>query len=103
MSNQILAKVFQIWWAGVRVFFRWFAFCIVLVALWFPAMAIANLVGNYAGYVLGIVFSILMVPLLFYLTSKYLLLLGDNDGNPQQGRQRPTDAGKRMASPEAAS
>jgi hypothetical protein len=47
------------------------------------------------GYVLGTIFFILTVPIVFYLTSKYLLLLGDDDRDVAQGEenQPPSGAG----------
>ena len=103
MSNGLLLKLVRIWWAGFKVLCRWLAFWIVLVLLSLPAMGLAALVGDYAGYLLGTVFFVLIVPIVFYLTSKYLLLLGDNDRDGRQREESPTNAGKHAPSPEAAS
>jgi len=92
MNDGLSAKLVRIWWAGFKVLCRWLAFCIVLVILWLPAMALTGLVGDYAGYVLGIILFILIVPIVFYLTSKYLLLLGDNGQNDVRGAEAVSGA-----------
>jgi hypothetical protein len=92
MNSRLLMKLVRIWWAGIKVFFRWSAFWIVLVILCFPAMALTGLVGDYASYVLGIIFFILIVPIVFYLTSKYLLLLPDNDQSDVGSSETTSDA-----------
>jgi hypothetical protein len=77
--RQVLIQFARLWWAGFKVLCRWLAFSIVLWILWFPAMGLTWLVGDVAGHVLGIAFFVSIVPVVLYFTSKYLLLLGDND------------------------
>ncbi|MHC4165914.1 MAG: hypothetical protein ACYSWQ_03040 [Planctomycetota bacterium] len=78
MISKLTLKLVQVWWAGFKVLCRWCAFAIVLAILSVPAMALADLVHSWAGYVVGIIFVLFVVPIVFYLTSRYLLLLGDN-------------------------
>jgi len=78
--NQVLLlRLGRIWWAGVKVFCRWGAFWIVLGLLWLPAAILIHLVGEQAGRILAVAFLVLCVPVVFYLSSRYLLLLGEDD------------------------
>jgi hypothetical protein len=77
------------------VFCRWAAFCLVLTVLWLPMVALVNLVGDVAGRILGTAFLVLVAPIVFYLTSRYLLLLGDEDRATVENKGGPTDAGER--------
>lgn len=92
MNRKLLLKIVYIWWTGFKVLCRWCAFAIVLTILSAPAMALADFVHSRAGYVVGMIFLLFIVPIVFCLTSKYLLLLGDNapeltrdsESNPQK-------------------
>ena len=57
---------------------RWFAFGIVLTFLFFPATLLSEFVYSLAGHIVSITYVLLVVPIVFYITSRYLLLLGDN-------------------------
>jgi hypothetical protein len=81
MYNRLLLKFVRIWWEGFKVFCRWGAFYIVLLLLFLPATGLIVLVGDRAGHVLALMLFVVIAPVIFYLTSKYLLLLGD--GNPR--------------------
>ncbi len=72
---ELTLRFIHIWWAGFKVFCRWAAFLIVLTILWLPATALVGLVGDYVGQTLGVAFLVLVGPITFYLTSRYLLLL----------------------------
>ena len=83
----------HMWWAGFKAFCRWCAFGIVLWILSLPIMGFAYLIGyfagNYVGSIFSTVFLVLVVPVVFYLISRHLLLLTDKEravegatGNP---------------------
>ncbi len=56
-------------------------------------MAVVNLMGDYAGRILAAAFFVLVAPIVFYLTSRYLLLLGDEDWAAVEKKEGSTDAG----------
>jgi len=78
MDKKFLFRLAQIWWVGFKVMCRWFAFGIVLTVLFFPATALSEFVHSLAGHIVSIIYVLLIVPIVFYITSRYLLLLGDN-------------------------
>ena len=92
---ELTLRFAHMWWAGVKVFCRWAAFLIVLTILWLPATVLVGLTGDYVGQTLGVAFLALVGPIIFYLTSKYLLLLGDEDRAAVENQEGPTDAGGR--------
>jgi hypothetical protein len=83
---ELALRFAHIWWAGFKVICRWLAFYIVLWLLWLPIVGLGYLIWNYVGRSLGVALITLIAPIPFYLTSRYLLLLGDDS---------PTDAGAR--------
>jgi hypothetical protein len=85
-------RLAHMWWAGFKVLCRWAAFLIVLTILWLPTAALVSLVGDYVGQTLGVAFLLLVAPIIFYLTSRYLLLLGDESQDAVANKERPTDA-----------
>ena len=94
-SMELALGFAHIWWAGFKVFCRWCAFYIVLGVLWLPITGLGYLVWDYVGQSLAVVVIILIVPIPFYLTSKYLLLLGDEDQASVEDKEGPADAGAR--------
>jgi amino acid permease len=88
-------RLAHMWWAGFKVLCRWAAFLIVLTILWLPTVALVGLVGDYVGQTLGVAFLLLVAPMIFYLTSKYLLLLGDESQDAVADKEHPTDASER--------
>jgi hypothetical protein len=88
-------RLAHMWWAGFKVLCRWAAFLIVLTILWLPTAALVSLVGDSVGQTLGVAFLLLVAPIIFYLTSRYLLLLGDESQDAVANEERPTDAGER--------
>jgi hypothetical protein len=79
MSMELPLRLGRMWWAGFKVLCRWCAFGIVLSVLWLPLAGLTRLVGDHVGRNLGIALTIVIAPIPFYLTSRYLLLLGDED------------------------
>ena len=94
-SAGLMWRLARVWWAGFKVFCRWCAFGIVLSVLWLPLAGLTRLVGNHIGRNVGIVLTILAVSILFHLTSRYLLLLGDEDRGKAGGGEGPTDGAER--------
>jgi hypothetical protein len=92
---ELALRFVHIWWAGVKVSCRWCAFYIVLGVLWLPITGLGYLVWDYVGQSLGVALILLIAPIPSYLTSKYLLLLGDEDQAPVEGKEGPADAGAR--------
>jgi len=94
-NRNLLLRLADIWWAGVKVFLRWCSFYIVLTVLWLPPMGLAYLAGERAGRILGVAMIILWGPITFYLASRYLHLLreDDNDSVPQEGPPPVTETG----------
>lgn len=88
-----LLRLAQIWWAGFKVLCRWSAFWIILAVLSLPAAGLTYVVGQYAGRILRVASLVLTVPIAFYLTSRYLLLLGDDDRSTPDGQEGAVDVG----------
>jgi hypothetical protein len=93
MNKRLLLKLVHVWWAGFKVLCRWSAFGIVLTILSIPAMALADLVHSNTGYIVGMIFVLLLVPIVFYLTSRYLLLLGDDSQEVVRDGENAVEAG----------
>ena len=96
MDNKFVLKFVRIWWAGFKVCCRWLAFYIVLAIVFLPFAGLDALIGNNAGRILAVplvLFIILVVPIVFYLASKYLHLLGDDDRDVARGEQSPPPPG----------
>ena len=85
---ELALRFAHIWWAGFKVICRWAAFSIVLQVVGLPLAGLAYLTSGYADSIL-IVVIILLTPIPFYLTSKYLLLLGDRDQDAEEAAERP--------------
>jgi len=79
MNAKLVLGFARMWWAGLKVLCRWFAFYIVLAILSLPVTGLAYLIGDRAEGIPLVVFVILVTPIVFYLTSNYLLLLGDEE------------------------
>lgn len=79
MDKRLLFKFIKIWWEGFTIFCGYSAFWIILIILCLPVMVLIDLVGEYAGYIIGSILSIFIVPIIFFLTFKYLLLWGDKE------------------------
>ncbi len=92
-SMELAVRFAHMWWAGFKVFCRWAAFSIVLAVLWLPTGALIGLAGDYIGQSLGVAFLALVGPVIFYLTSRYLLLLEDEDQAAVADRDGPADTG----------
>ena len=96
MNNKLLLKIVRIWWVGFKVACRWGAFYMVLTILFLPVAGLTALVGDNAGGILSVVLAVaivLIVPIVFYLTSKYLLLLGGDDQDVTEGNENTPHAG----------
>jgi len=96
MNNKLLLKLVRIWWVGCKVACRWGAFYMVLTILFLPVVGLTVLVGDYAGGILSVALAVvivLIVPIVFYLTSKYLILLGDDDRDVAQGEENQPPSG----------
>ncbi len=87
-------RLARAWWAGFTVFYRWVAFWIVLSILWLPAAGLAYLLGDDTGPTFVVLFAVLCGPIVFYLTSRYLLLLGDDDHAVEPAGESPADTGR---------
>lgn len=94
-SMELTLRFAQMWWAGFKVFCRWCAFYIVLGVLCLPVTGLGYLVGDYVSQSLAVALIILIAPIPFHLTSRYLLLLGNEDQAPMEGKEGPADAGAR--------
>ncbi|MCL5280553.1 MAG: hypothetical protein M1376_11665 [Planctomycetes bacterium] len=94
-TMELPLRLAHMWWAGFKVLCRWAAFLIVLTVLWLPAAALVGLVGDYVGQALGVAFLVLVGPIVFYLTSRYLLLLGDEDQVAMESKEGPAETGGR--------
>jgi hypothetical protein len=92
---ELTLRCAHMWWAGFKVFCRWCAFYIVLGVLWLPVTGLGYLVWDYVSQSLAVVLIILIAPIPFYLTSRYLLLLGNEDQASVEGKEGPADAGAR--------
>jgi len=92
-SVRLILRCAHMWWVGFKVFCRWAAFSIVLAVLWLPTVALGNLLGSHVSQILAAAFFVLVAPIVFYLTSRYLLLLGDEDQAAVESKEGPTDAG----------
>jgi hypothetical protein len=90
---ELALRLAHIWWAGFKVFCRACAFYVVLGVLWLPVTGLAYLVWDYVGQSLAVAFILLIVPIPFYLTSRYLLLLGDEDQASAEGKEGSAAAG----------
>lgn len=97
MNRKLLLRLAKVWWAGFKVLCRWGAFGIVLTILLIPAMALADLVHSNTGYIVGMIFVLLIVPIVFYLTSRYLLLLGDDSQEVVRDGEDAVEAGSNRA------
>lgn len=93
-SMELALRFAHVWWAGFKVLCRWFAFYIVLGALWLPLAGIAYLVQDYTDGTFIVILAVLIAPVGFYLASRYLLLLGDED-HPQEPTERPAEVSER--------
>jgi hypothetical protein len=95
MSRNLLLRLVGVWWAGVKVFLRWSVFWIALIVFWLPVLVLIYLVGEQAGRVLAVAFLVLCVPIIFYLTSRYLHLLGEDDRASNKRAESPSPATER--------
>jgi hypothetical protein len=93
-SAEISLRLAHIWWAGFKVLCRWGAFSLVLWVFWIPVAGLTYLIEDRVNHGLSTVLMILIAPIPFYLTSKYLLLLGDKHPTPAEAEPGPTDAGE---------
>ncbi|MEN6426658.1 MAG: hypothetical protein ABFE13_14960 [Phycisphaerales bacterium] len=84
-------RLARVWWTGFKVFCRWCAFGIVLWLFWLPLAGLAYLVDDYVAGSLAFVLAILLAPIPFYFTSKYLRLLDDRDEDTTQDRGSPPE------------
>jgi hypothetical protein len=93
---ELTLRFAHMWWAGFKVFCRWCVFWIVLTllltVLWLPFTELTSVIGDYAARTLGGISLVLIVPLIFNLTSQYLLLLGSDIQGVTKGREGPLDA-----------
>ena len=77
----MVKKYAKIWWEGFKIFCGWSLFEIILLPLWLPAMALHNFFGEVTGSIIGFVLAIPIVPIIFFLTFKFLLLFIDQEQN----------------------
>jgi hypothetical protein len=96
---ELTLRFAHIWWAGFKVFCRWCAFYIVVGVLWLPVTGLGYLVWDYVSQSLAVALIILIAPIPFYLTSKYLLLLGDEDRAVVEDNGNPTESAGRRGCP----
>lgn len=81
----------------------WFAFGIVLTLLWLPLAILASFLGDSAACEWTVsVLVLLLAPIPFYFTSKYLCLLGDENRPTPQGEAGPSGAAQRKGYPPSA-
>jgi len=86
MNKKLLLKLVQIWWAGCKVACRLCALGIVFGIFCLPALGLTFLFGEYAGRILIVVLAVVFLPIVLYLTSKYLLLSGGNGRDVAEGK-----------------
>jgi hypothetical protein len=99
-SMELTLRFAHMWWAGFKVFCRWCAFGMVLWAVGLPIGGLIYLIGLIgADSTLSVVFAILITPIAFYFTSKYLDLLGDENRAVVEDNENPTESTGRRGYP----
>lgn len=94
---EMTLRLGRIWWAGFKVMCRWYAFAVVLAVVFLPLTGIiagiAYLDPDYSNSSFLLPVFLLIAPIPFYLTSRYLLLLEDRQP-PSGVAESPGAAGE---------
>ena len=77
-----LKALFMVWCKGLKVLASLISFFIVLAILYFPVYWFTEFVGEKIAVPVSIVLYIFLVPLIFYLCSRYLCVMESDTSFP---------------------